>query len=129
RVQTGAPAAQQQRGARAAKAPAQSGRIKVLTQDFREPTLSWELRGRACAARFGRGIQAVRVGLYALLVSNVSRFDIMDNNGLGKCIVPSNRGALKFGKFQGGIIARELQNYDPPSDRARRRMGDLPKRA
>jgi hypothetical protein len=86
--------------------------IHDLTGDFKNAQVDWTRRGRAFTEQFAERVQRIRVGLYMLATRNDSRLPVRDNNKRKKIIVPANGHAVKSGKFQNGIAARELTNYD-----------------
>lgn len=82
-----------------------------FTEELKAPHICWTVAPTAFVAQFPPRVCAVRVGLYALLVTNDCALPIYDRNGAGKVIVPANGSALKSGKFEDGLLRRERQNY------------------
>lgn len=83
--------------------------LRWLHSEFRERTM-YEQRGGHLAPSFDRA-RRINTGLYLLLVHNEEEAPVRDRNPARRVVIPSNAGTLKPGKFEGGLIGRQRENY------------------
>lgn len=87
--------------------------IVDATDELKSPRVSWQIRGDGFSRQFSEAIRRIRLGVYASVHVNDSTEPIWDRNkgGKGKIIVRAKSVCLKYGKFETGLAARNLDNY------------------
>lgn len=88
--------------------------VRDFTELFRKVT--WDGHRAQDELQFGNDVRQIKRGVYVHVFENPHPHPVHDRNGerraKGKLLIQSHGATIKFGKFEGGLIARRSQDVE-----------------